>query len=289
MSGNSRTGAYTFRMNRRRCLKTLGLTGLGTLAATSLVAAKDTLAFSTTRSSIKLPRLTSPLKLVQLTDLHYGRFVTADWVQRWVKAANLERPDLIVITGDIIDRAVPAAELEAIADLLGQLEARLGVYAVLGNHDYFYRSENVSVRGLQRRLEERGIRVLVNESERVTGDLWLAGIDDLWRGSPNLGDALRGIPSSAASVLLSHNPDVLATVPPSVGLTLSGHTHGGQVRVPGLRTIYNVSNYGERFQRGWVTGFKGAKGYVSRGLGVGGLPLRIFCPAELVVLELQSG
>lgn len=171
--------------------------------------------------------------------------------------------------------------------MLGQLEARLGVYAVLGNHDYFYRSENVSVRGLQRRLEARGIRVLVNENERVRDDLWLLGIDDLWLGEPNLEQALRGLPSSAASVLLSHNPDILATVPNSVGLTLSGHTHGGQVRVPGLRTIYNVSNYGERFQRGWVTGFQGAKGYVSRGLGVGGLPLRMFCSAEFVVLELQ--
>ncbi len=274
-------------MNRRRFLKTLSFAGLGTLAATSLVVAKDTLAFTTTRSSVKLPHLTSTLKLVQLTDLHYGHFVTADWVERWVKAANLERADLIVVTGDIIDRAVPAAELEKIADLLGQLEARLGVYAVLGNHDYFYRSPDVSVRGLQRRLEARGIRVLVNENERVRDDLWLAGIDDLWLGSPNLGYTLRGLPPSAASVLLSHNPDILATVPASVGLTLSGHTHGGQVRVPGLRTLFNVSNYGERFQRGWVKGFQGAQGYVSRGLGVGGLPLRIFCPAELVVLELH--
>ena len=276
-------------MNRRRFLKTLGLAGLGTLVATSLVAAKDTLAFTTTRSSIALPHLTAPLKLVQLTDLHYGHFVTADWVQRWVTAANLERPDLIVITGDLIDRAVPAAELERIADLLGQLEAKLGVYAVLGNHDYFYRSADVSVRGLQRRLEARGIRVLVNENERVRDDLWLAGIDDLWLGEPNLEQTLRGLPSSVASVLLSHNPDILATVPARIGLTLSGHTHGGQVRVPGLKTLFSVSNYGERFQRGWVTGFKGAKGYVSRGLGVGGLPLRMFCSAELVVLELQPG
>ena len=275
-------------MNRRRFLKTLGLTGVGIVAATSLVAAKDTLAFETTRLSVKLPSLTAPLKLVQLTDLHYGHFVTADWVERWVKAANAERPDLIVVTGDIIDRAVPAAELETIADLLGQLEAKLGVYAVLGNHDYFYQSENVSVRGLQRRLEARGIRVLVNENERVRDDLWLGGIDDLWLGEPNLEQTLRGLPSSAASVLLSHNPDILATVPNSVGLTLSGHTHGGQVRVPGLRTLYNVSNYGERFQRGWVKGFQGATGYVSRGLGVGGLPLRMFCSAELVVLELQT-
>ena len=276
-------------MNRRRFLKTLGLAGLGTLVATSLVAAKDTLAFTTTRSSIALPHLTAPLKLVQLTDLHYGHFVTADWVQRWVTAANLERPDLIVITGDLIDRAVPAAELERIADLLGQLEAKLGVYAVLGNHDYFYRSADVSVRGLQRRLEARGISVLVNENERVRDDLWLAGIDDLWLGEPNLEQTLRGLPSSVASVLLSHNPDILATVPARIGLTLSGHTHGGQVRVPGLKTLFSVSNYGERFQRGWVTGFKGAKGYVSRGLGVGGLPLRMFCSAELVVLELQPG
>ena len=274
-------------MNRRRFLKTLGVGTLGAVGLASFVSAQDAHSFRTSRLELGLTGLKSPLKMVQLTDLHFGRFVFADWVRHWVDTANREGADVIVITGDIVDRPIPGDELDTIAAELGRLEARLGVFAVLGNHDYWYRTQDVSVHGLVKRLERVGIRVLVNESTMVRTDLFLAGLDDLWNGSPDLARTLRRMPADAASVLLSHNPDILARVPSHVGLTLSGHTHGGQVRVPGLRTLFSVSNYGERFQRGWVTGFQGARGYVSRGLGVGGLPFRTFCPAELVVLDLR--
>jgi predicted MPP superfamily phosphohydrolase len=263
----------------------LGVLGAGALGTG--VVAKDTLGFVTTRHTVPMRGLTSSLRVVQLTDLHYGAYVFEDWVRRWVNAANLERADLIVVTGDIVDHRVTAAQMDSLVAELARLEARLGVYAVLGNHDYWYVTPDDSVLGLQTRLERSGIRVLMNEAERPRDDLYLAGIDDLWNGQPDLERSLNGLTSSAASLLLSHNPDILAKVPSSVGLTLSGHTHGGQVRIPGMRTIFNVSNYGERFQRGWVTGFTGARGYVSRGLGVGGLPVRMFCPAELAVFDLE--
>jgi uncharacterized protein len=287
MSGNSFSASYTQGVNRRRFLKTMGLGVFGVGAATGIVAARDTLSFEVTRLTFPLPGLTSRLKMVQLTDLHYGAYIFEDRIRSWVNAANLERPDIAVITGDIVDHDITAAQMDSLVAELARLEAKLGVYAVLGNHDYWFRTREDSVRGLQRRLEQNGIRVLVNESERPRDDLFLAGIDDLWHGNPDLERSLRGMTSSTASVLLSHNPDILARVPREVGLTLSGHTHGGQVRIPGMRTIYNVSNYGERFQRGWVNGFEGARGYVSRGLGVGTLPIRMFCSAELVVLESQ--
>jgi uncharacterized protein len=287
MRRNSFTSPYTRAVTRRRFLQALGLGVIGVGATVTTVVARDTWSFQTTRLNTPLRGLTSSLKLVQLTDLHYGAFIFEDRVRQWVDAANLERPDLVVITGDIVDHDITAAQMDSLVAELARLEARLGVYAVLGNHDYWYRTRDDSVRGLQRRLGQNGIRVLMNESERPRDDLFLAGMDDLWRGAPDLERSLRGMTSSTASVLLSHNPDILARVPKEVGLTLSGHTHGGQVRIPGMRTIYNVSNYGERFQRGWVTGFDGARGYVSRGLGVGTLPIRMFCPAELVVLELR--
>jgi uncharacterized protein len=159
------------------------------------------------------------------------------------------------------------------------------VYATLGNHDYWYVSQDQSVHGLVKRLEKYGIRVLVNEGIKIRDDFFLAGIDDLWNGEPNLERTLRAQPKKTAKVLLSHNPDILVRVPANIDLTLSGHTHGGQVRIPGLPTLFNVSNYGERFQQGFVRG--NAAGFVSRGLGVGAMPLRFNCPAELVVLELQ--
>jgi uncharacterized protein len=274
-------------VNRRRFLKTLGFGTLGVMGLGSFVSARDAHSFQISRHELGMRGLKSPLRMVQLTDLHFGRFVFADWVRRWVDAANREGADVIVITGDLVDRPIPGDALDILAAELGRLEAKLGVFAVLGNHDYWYRTQDISVHGLIKRLERVGIRVFVNDSVMVRDDVFLAGLDDLWNGSPDLPRTLRDIPAKAASVLLSHNPDILARVPNSVGLTLSGHTHGGQIRIPGVRTLFSVSHYGERFQRGWVTGFQGARGYVSRGLGVGGLPFRTFCPAELVVLDLQ--
>lgn len=231
-----------------------------------------------------MPNLERSLKLVQLTDLHFGRHMFEPEVRKWVNATNLEKPDLIVITGDIVDRVISSAALDSVALELSKLSAPLGVYATLGNHDYWYVSQNQSVHGLVKRLEKHGIRVLINDGVKVRDDFFLAGIDDLWQGEPNLERTLRDQPKNVAKLLLSHNPDILVRVPANIDLTLSGHTHGGQVRIPGLPTLFNVSNYGERFQQGFVQGT--AAGFVSRGLGVGALPFRFNCPAELVVLEL---
>ncbi len=232
-----------------------------------------------------MPDLEKPLKLVQLTDLHFGRHMFEPEVRKWVNATNLQKPDLIVITGDIVDRVISNEALDSVALELSKLSAPLGVYATLGNHDYWYVSQNQSVHGLVKRLEKHGIRVLVNDGVKIRDDFFLAGIDDLWNGEPNLERTLRDQPKNAAKLLLSHNPDILVQVPANIGLTLSGHTHGGQIRIPGLPTLFNVSRYGERFQQGFVRG--SAAGFVSRGLGVGALPLRFNCPAELVVLELM--
>jgi hypothetical protein len=274
-------------VTRRQLLQRLGLGVLGAGVGLGGVVAKDTLAFDTTRHRVPLRGLGAPMRVAQLTDLHYGAYVFEDWVRRWVDASNAQRPDLTVITGDIVDHHIGVGQMDDLCAELARLEAPLGVYAVLGNHDYWYFTQDESVHGLQRRLEAQGIRVLMNDAVPIRDDLTLAGIDDLWRGRPDLGRALREFSSSRASLLLSHNPDILAYVPERVGLTLSGHTHGGQVRIPGLPTIYNVSNYGERFQRGWVTGMSNARGYVSKGLGVGGLPVRMFCSAELAVFDLE--
>jgi uncharacterized protein len=240
--------------------------------------------FGISRHKFQMPQLEKPLKLVQLTDLHFGRFMFEPEVRAWVKATMLEKPDLIVITGDIVDRVISSQALDSVAFELSKLSAPLGVFATLGNHDYWYVNQDQSVHGLVKRLEKYGIRVLVNDGVRIRDDLFLAGIDDLWNGEPNLERTLREQPKNAAKMLLSHNPDILVRVPANIDLTLSGHTHGGQVRIPGLPTLFNVSDYGERFQQGFVRG--SAPGFVSRGLGVGALPFRLNCPAELVVLEL---
>ncbi len=240
--------------------------------------------FGISRYRFKILQLERPLKLVQLTDLHFGDFMLEPEVRAWVNATMLEKPDLIVITGDLVHRLQTTDRHVALAQELKGLTAPLGVWAVLGNHDYWGESPTRNQQDLIAQLERVGIRFLNNAGVKLRNDFFLAGIDDLWEGKHDVNAALELRPANGATLLLSHNPDILMELPTHVHFVLSGHTHGGQVRIPGLPTLYNVSSYGERFQQGFVQGT--VPGFVSRGLGCGGIPLRLFAPAELVVLEL---
>ena len=250
--------------------------------------------FAVNRHRVTLAGLKAPLRVAHLTDLHFDRWRLERDIQPWLEATGRENPELILITGDFVSRLLPLERMQSLANLLGTLSAPLGVWAVMGNHDYQPSSGSVSTPEFITLLERKGIKVLNNSNAQVREDLWLAGMDDLTWGTPDLGRTLEGLPQEivsqgVASLLMSHNPDILPKVPAWVGLTLSGHTHGGQVRLPGVETLYNVSRYGERFQMGFTVADQpfelGAKGFVSRGLGTGGFPVRTFCPAELVMLE----
>ena len=129
-----------------------------------------------------------------------------------------------------------------------------------------------------------------NRPVALGGDrLWLAGVDDLWWGKPNLDRALDGVPPGAAVVLLSHNPDFAENRPDiRVGLVLSGHTHGGQVYLRGLGSTWLPSKYGAKYRHGLVRGPASAV-FVSRGLGEAGVPLRIHAPPEVCLLTLAAG
>ncbi len=254
--------------------------------------------FGVSKHTLKLPGLEKPVRVVQLTDFHYGNDHGLTEIMNWINAALAEKPDLILLTGDLLDTWVEPEVLDALVPVLARLRAPLGVLAVVGNHDFFRfydpKLDQVMLgsKAVQSRLERAGVRVLVNDGLRVRNDLFVAGVDDLWQGKVDLERALRNAPTTGARLLMSHNPDLLPDVPESVSLTLCGHTHGGQVRVPGLPfTFYSVSKYGERFQQGFVRGGadgrSGAHGFVSRGLGTSGVPMRLFCPAELVVLNLE--
>jgi len=238
--------------------------------------------FEVAQERAVLAGLRAPLRVAFLTDLHHGEFVRTASVRAWVDATLAETPGLVALGGDLVDQTPgtdPDAELFA---ELARLRAPLGVWAVPGNHDHG------RYRGIARyvaRLRDAGVETLVNRGVAVRDDLFLAGIDDLRNGRPDLGAALRDRPEGGATLLLSHNPDVLPTVPVDVGLTLCGHTHGGQVVLPGVGALVTSSRYGDRFLAGWVEG--PARGYVSRGLGVTSLPLRVNCPAELTILDLQ--
>lgn len=233
-----------------------------------------------TRHRVVMEGLEQSLRVVGMSDLHLGPYLQAGSLSVWVELANTQRPDLIVITGDFADK-LSFRPLETLSRELARLHAPLGVWGVWGNHDH---SRFRKLKRLRRALEQAGVRLLVNEGVMVRRDLFLAGVEDVKTSSPDLGAALRDLPNGVASLLLSHNPDLLPEVPRWVGLTLCGHTHGGQVRLPGFGAVATSSRYGQRFAKGWVQA--PARAYVSRGLGVTLLPLRLNCPAELTVLEL---
>lgn len=239
--------------------------------------------FDVTRPTAALPGLREPVRVALLTDFHFGPYLRAGSVAAWVDAANAARPDLVVIGGDLVDSSA-GRDLDALPRALARLTPPLGTYAVWGNHDH-RRLRDLAP--MTRALTEAGVTVLRNAGALVRPDLYLAGLDDLRTGRPDLAATLadRPDPAVAATVLISHNPDVLPRVPTSVALTLSGHTHGGQIVVPGVGAILTSSAYGRRFASGWVVG--PARGYVSRGLGVSWIPVRAFCPAELPVFDLS--
>jgi uncharacterized protein len=241
--------------------------------------------FEISKHSFNMPNLRMPLRVVHMTDLHYGKFMFEPQVRAWVNAANLEKPDLIVITGDVIDHALNDAKLEALATELGKLQAPLGVFVTLGNHDYYMASgARFDPQILINHLERVGLKYLVNRGAVLRPDFFLAGVDDYWAGTVRVARAIQDAPENSALLLLSHNPDILPKVPERVGLMLCGHTHGGQVRLPFGKGLGCISRYGERYQMGFIK--EKTTAFVSRGLGASAVPIRTFCPAELVVLEL---
>ncbi|AIZ45554.1 metallophosphoesterase [Deinococcus radiopugnans] len=284
-------------LTRRRVLRGLAGGGLGTLALGGAGAAQA-YRFGVTRHTRALPGLTRPVRVALLTDLHYGLFIYGGSVRAWVDATNAAKADLIVLGGDQMDYRADEPPTGLLTELK-RLKAPLGVYGVWGNHDYgsfgkYYsphygprRDDWPQVReSLRAAYAEAGVTILRNEGRRVREDLYLAGVDDLWEGEVDLGAALAGKPVQGATLLVSHNPDLLPDLPPGPGLVLCGHTHGGQIRLPLIGAPVVPSRYGQRYAMGWVTGAHGTPAYVSRGLGLSGVPLRNLCEPEVALFTL---
>ena len=224
------------------------------------------------------------VRVLVISDIHAGPFVSNEVLQRAFERLLTLRPELILLPGDFATIAVH--EVEEVVPALRCLEAPLGVYGVLGNHDYYTRD----TARLSRLLEDAGIELLQNRSvtiEKNDASFLLGGVDDLLGGRPSIGAALQGRRDGIPTVVMSHNPDVFPdAVEHGVTLLVAGHTHGGQIRVPGLSVLVRMSRY--RLDEGRFE-VDGSELIVSRGLGVTGLPLRIACPPEALLLSLVPG
>jgi predicted MPP superfamily phosphohydrolase len=230
-----------------------------------------------------------PLKIAVLTDLHIGSpFNGLAKLQDTVARTNAAEPELICILGDLVIQGVVGGRFvapEPIAAELKALQARLGVVAVLGNHDGWFDHDRV-----QRALERNGIRVVEETAMRFDtagGPLWIAGISDTWTGRHDIAKALSAVADDEPVILLTHNPDVFPEVPERVSLTLAGHTHGGQVRLPFIGRPIVPSRFGQRFAAGHVV--EGRRHlYVATGIGTSILPVRFRVPPAVAILTLVS-
>jgi uncharacterized protein len=279
-------------MNRRAFIRNTILGILATPPISLGAAYAQAMGFQISKHQLKLNHLKQPLRIAHLTDLHFGGAHGLEHVNAWVTATLKEKPDLVLLTGDLVHGDAfdthgkkGYAMLEAFAKALEPLsKVPLGAYAVLGNHDYALRwSGAAQITDLIRNLEQNGIPMLINSGKDLRKDLYLGGVDDYWHGTVNSRAAIAGAKSNQAVLLMSHNPDVLPKLSSRVSLMLSGHTHGGQVRLPGIGALASVTKFGERYQQGFIK--ETTLGFVSRGLGCGIIPIRLFCPAELVILE----
>ena len=227
-----------------------------------------------------LPAAFSGLRVLLVTDPHAGPFLSVQGLARAFDRLMELEPDVVLIGGDLI--TARTVEVDDFAPAYTRLRAPLGVFAVLGNHDHYSGEPQRVLAG----AEAAGIRVLHNRShelERAGSRLSLAGVDDLLMGRPDLDAALAG--TRPPVVLLSHNPDLFfEAAARGVALMLSGHTHAGQVRIPGMPVIVRQSRF--RLDEGRFR-HRGSELIVSRGLGAVGLPLRLACPPEAVLVTLR--
>lgn len=302
------------RLSRRDFLKLLLAAGVGLPAAAAGYSLRVEPAWiEVTHTEIALPGLPAAFdgfRIAHLSDLHYGTYLPLGRLERVVEMVNALQPDLVALTGDYVSEPVTATYLrnrildlpnpgfrrspnaEAVfgtcIPLLGKIQASYGSLAVLGNHDHW-----VDAQVGRAHLSAAGIRLVENRHTVLEGGgakLVVAGVGDFWEGFQNLDAAFAGAPraSEAPRLLLCHNPDYAvagAVERLRVSLMLCGHTHGGQVTIPGFGPPL-LPIYHREFARGLVRTAWGQV-YVSRGIGQTTPPVRLFTRPEIAMIQLR--
>lgn len=276
------------KLSRRDFLKTLGIVTVGgsTVIVGGYEYGKEIEAkqLVVEHIQIRVKNIKTALegfRIVQLSDIHLYPYTQLDFVQETVTIANSLQPDLIVLTGDYVLQTAEA--IFEVAPVLASLNAKYGVFSILGNHDLWTDAEIVRLGLKEQRLpllENEGIGLTVNGEP-----IYLAGVADGWGGQPDLSLALGKVPSEALTILLAHEPDLADqfSMDGRISVQLSGHSHGGQVRLP-LIGAPILPYLGQKYDQGlykvndmWL--------YTTRGIGLLA-PVRINCPPEITEITL---
>lgn len=236
---------------------------------------------------------TETLRAVLVSDFHLGPYKKTAFVEKVVTKILELTPDVVFIAGDFV---YDNTEQIQYLDPLKNLKAPLGVFAVLGNHDYgqggpgmiLEKGDN-RVKAVREKLETLGVRVLVNnfyDIKKGEKNLILFGVDDVWSGRAEI---LKVSDAFDAKIVLSHNPDIIhKAVRHGVNLVLAGHTHGGQIRLPGIGSVPDIPDeLGRAYDRGLFQFEKGTQLFITSGLGETGPRARLLTPPEIVLLNIK--
>jgi uncharacterized protein len=285
----------TNQLDRRRFLKQafFGAVGLGAVASIDGFGIEPYRPVAE-HISIRLPRLPEAFhgfRIVQMTDLHFGPYGGTTEVERAVRIALSLKPELTILTGDFVSHSLlgrwhdGARYAEPCARALQPLTAT-PVVSVLGNHDHWNNPDLVADA-----LNSHGLNVLRNRSMPIERDgrrIWIVGVDDVFERTNDLPKALRGIPPAETKIAAVHEPDFAdETALHAIDLQLSGHSHGGQVRIPGLGAPI-LPPLGSKYSIG-LRQIRNLQLYTNRGIGVISPPVRLNCPPEVTLITLVSG
>jgi len=279
-------------ITRRTFLRVAAGTGIAALGVDATVLEPNRP--RVVRKDIRLRRWPERLEgftVAILSDFHFDPYFSVHPIEASIGIVNGLNPDLIVLTGDFVsipelygneEKAASAAE--PCADLLRQMHATHGLWAVMGNHDYYTNPWQVTSA-----LQARGIKVLANQSSPIERDgarFWLAGVNDVVSGTADLDETLHVVPENEATILLAHEPDYADEVARHrVDLQLSGHSHGGQVRLPLVPPLF-LPKLGKKYVWGLYQ-IGPLTLYTNPGIGTVVLPIRLNCPPEVTLLTLR--
>ena len=220
----------------------------------------------------KLPSRLDGLTAVQISDFHMS--TTAEVHLQMLRKVQALKPELVFVTGDLVDTSSAVVQ---VAELLSNLQPSLGTWVVPGNWDH----TAGAVDALASDLKDVKVRLLVNESAALEDGLWIVGVDDPATAMDDLPGAMRGVPSGAPRVLLAHSPDIANEVEGvPFDLIMVGHTHGGQINLPGLNGAWLHDGLTKRYVSGLYE-VHGSQMYVNRGIGTTTLPIRIGARPEI--------
>jgi len=255
-----------------------GVIGTAVVAAGTAIVGCDT--HDIEKKTVHLSvGLNTPLRVVALGDIHFDPLYDEAYLEEIVRQVNALKADLVAFTGDFITQNV--LRVDDLARTLGGVEARLGAVAILGNHDMWCGPARVA-----QALRSNGIQVLRNNCHSLPGEenFFVTGLESYWGGHPDPAVISR-TPANSRHILLVHEPDPYTHLAdPRIKLQISGHTHGGQVRVPLIGAVI-LPRFGQNYQQGLYVR-EGSPLYVNRGVGTLRLHIRFDCRPEITIFEL---